>query len=146
MHTIEPLKPEIEQRVRDSFGRQKMMALYGATITGIGKGFFEISMPPSDILLRPSGIFHGSAIAGVTDVVAGYSAATVPVEDPYFVTVEFKINFLNQAQGDLLVGQGKVVKAGATLTVVQTDVYTRTGDREIHVATALVTMMRINKR
>ncbi|WP_161596730.1 PaaI family thioesterase [Chitinophaga vietnamensis] len=141
-----PLAPEIEQRVRDSFGRQKLMAMYGATITGIGKGYFEISMPPSDITLRPSGIFHGSAIAGVTDVVAGYSATTIPAEDPYFVTVEFKINFLNQAKGELLIGKGKVIKAGATLTIVQADIFTRNGEQETHAATALVTMMRINKR
>nr|WP_295871352.1 PaaI family thioesterase [uncultured Chitinophaga sp.] len=146
MHNIEPLAPEIAQRVRDSFGRQKMMALYGASLTGIGKGYVEISMPPSEIALRPSGIFHGSAIAGLTDVVAGYCAATIPAEDPYFVTVEFKINFLNQAKGELLIGRGKTIKAGATLTIIQTDLYTRTGERETHVATALVTMMQIKKR
>lgn len=106
-----PLAPEIEQRVRDSFGRQKLMAMYGATITGIGKGYFEISMPPSDITLRPSGIFHGSAIAGVTDIVAGYNATTIPAEDPYFVTVEFKINFLNQAKGDLLIESLAIFRA-----------------------------------
>jgi uncharacterized protein (TIGR00369 family) len=140
------LAPEIEQRVRESFSRQRLMALYEATITGMGKGYFEISMPPSELLLRPSGIFQGGVIAGVADTVAGYCASTVPVEDPYFVTVEFKINFLHQAKGELLIGRGKAIKAGSTLTIVQTDIYTRTGLEETHVATALVTMMRVRKR
>ncbi|WP_160715439.1 PaaI family thioesterase [Chitinophaga solisilvae] len=143
---IVPLRPDIEQRVRASFGRQKLLALYGAGITGIGKGYFEVSLPPSELVLRPAGFFVGGVIAGVADAVAGYTAATVPLEDPYFVTVEFKINFLNPAQGELLIVRGNVIKHGMSLTIVQVDVYTTAGGQETHAAIALVTMMRINKK
>lgn len=118
------------------------MALYGATLTGIDKGYVELSVPTTDALLRTSGMFHGGVIAAMADSAGGYAATTLHVNDVSFLTVELKINFLRPANGDRLIARGKVIKGGATLTIVQSDLYAVENGRENHVATALLTFIR----
>jgi uncharacterized protein (TIGR00369 family) len=136
------LDPLIQQRVAASFARQRLMALYGATLTGIDEGYVEISVPASDALLRTSGMFHGGVTAALADSAGGYAATTLHANDASFLTVELKINFLRPANGDRLVARGKVIKGGATLTVVQSDLYAVENNHEKHVATALLTFIR----
>jgi|HubBroStandDraft_1064217.scaffolds.fasta_scaffold306148_2 uncharacterized protein (TIGR00369 family) len=139
---MEPLAPHIEQRIFDSFARQKLMTTYGANLTAMGKGFVEISLLPQDFLLRTAGLFHGGVITAVADSAGGYAAATIHETDVSFLTVELKINFLNPARGDRLVTRGKVLKGGNTLTIVQTDSYIENNGALKHVATALLTFIK----
>ena len=118
------------------------MALYGARLTGMDEGFVEITVPASDALLRTSGMFHGGVTAALADSAGGYAATTLHANDASFLTVELKINFLRPANGDRLVARGKVIKGGATLTVVQSDLYAVENNHEKHVATALLTFIR----
>lgn len=136
------LEPSIKDRVLASFGRQRLMQLYGAEITGIDRGFLEITLLSQDFLLRTSGIFHGGVLAALADSAAGYAATTLHLQDASFLTVEFKINFLNQANGDKLIARARVLKGGKTLTVSQTDLFTQNQGSERLVATALVTLMK----
>ena len=136
------LNPAIQQRVAASFARQRLMALYGATLTGMDKGYIEMTVPAADALLRTSGMFHGGVIAALADSAGGYAATTLHAEDASFLTVELKINFLRPAKGDRLIARGKVIKGGATLTVVQSDLYTAADGSETHVATTLMTFIR----
>ena len=140
------LNEAIQQRVAASFARQRLMALYGAAITGMEEGYIEMTVPAADALLRTSGMFHGGVIAAMADSAGGYAATTLHAADASFLTVELKINYLRPAKGDKLIARGRVIKGGATLTVVQSDLYTTTGDgAETHVATTLITFMRETK-
>jgi uncharacterized protein (TIGR00369 family) len=138
--------PEIQQRVAASFARQRLMALYGATITGMDAGFIEMTVPAADALLRTSGMFHGGVVAALADSAGGYAATTLYAEDASFLTVELKINYLRPAKGDRLIARGRVIKGGATLTVVQSDLYTVERGSERHVATTLITFIRETKQ
>lgn len=139
------LDPAIQQRVAASFARQRLMALYGATLTQIDEGFLEITVPSADALLRTSGIFHGGVIAALADSAAGYAATTLSAEDVSFLTVELKINFLRPAKGERLIARGRLIKSGATLTVAQSDLYTVDGGQEKHIATSLITLIGATK-
>jgi len=136
------LDPAIEQRIAASFARQRLMALYGATITAMDVGFIEMAVPGADALLRTSGMFHGGVIAALADSAGGYAATTLHSKNVSFLTVELKINYLRPAKGDRMIARGKVIKGGATLTVVQSDLYTTANGTETHVATALITFIR----
>lgn len=142
---MENLEPPVQERILASFGRQKLMQLYKAEVTGIGRGYFEISVPPEDFLLRTSGIFHGGVIAALADSAGGYAATTLQEEDTSFLTIEFKINFLRQAKGEKLIAKARVLKGGKTLTVSQADIYTIDKGADKLVATALVTLIKQNK-
>lgn len=138
---MEPLAAHIETRIRESFARQRLMTAYGATITGINRGFVEISVLPRDFLLRTNGLFHGGVITALADSAAGYAAGTLHETDASFLTVELKINFLNPAKGDRLLTRAKVLKSGKTLTVVQTDSFVENTESLRQVATALLTFI-----
>ncbi|HXD77706.1 MAG TPA: PaaI family thioesterase [Puia sp.] len=139
---MDRLDPHIEQRLLDSFSRQPLMVAYGARITAIAKGFVEISVEPSDMLLRGGGLFHGGVITALADSAGGYSAAAHPGQQGSFLTVELKINFLKAAKGTRLVTRGKTIRAGRTLTIVQADSYIENDGDLGHVATALLTFIR----
>ncbi|PSL45306.1 uncharacterized protein (TIGR00369 family) [Chitinophaga niastensis] len=141
---MDPLAPHIEKRILESFARQKLMTAYGATVTGVAHGYMAITVPPKDFLLRTSGIFHGGVIAAIADTAAGYAAGTLHTADASFLTIEFKINFLNQAKGEQLIAKARILKGGKTLTIAQTDVFTEDDHIEKHVATAIVTLMKAN--
>jgi uncharacterized protein (TIGR00369 family) len=135
----------MKEAIEQSFGRQKLMTVYGARITIAGPGSVSVMVPAKEFLLRTSGIFHGGVIAAAADTAAGYAAVSCEPVAINFLTVEFKINFLNKAQGDCLVATASVLKNGRTLTVVSVDVFVQTGDTGKKAATALVTLIKDNK-
>jgi len=139
---MEPLAPHIEQRILESFGRQRLMSAYGAAITTMAKGYIELTVLPQDFLLRTNGLFHGGVITALADSAAGYAAGTLHETDISFLTVELKINFLNPAKGDRLLTRAKVLKGGKTLTIVQTDSFIENTETLRHVAIALLTFIK----
>lgn len=135
--------PERETQVRNSFSRSNLMRAYGATLTVVRKGYVELELSSKEMLLRSSGTFHGGVLAAVADTGGGYAAASAKDYDPYFVTVEFKVNFLSQAAGDRLVVRSRVIRSGRTISIVQSDIYSISGTDESHAALALLTFMEI---
>jgi uncharacterized protein (TIGR00369 family) len=75
----------------------------------------------------------------IADTACGYAAFSLMPADCSLVTVEYKINILAPAQGDL-VARGDVVKAGRTLTIARAEVYAQ-GSK--HVATMQQTLMML---
>ena len=142
---MQDLEPHIAERIKASFLRQRLMTMYGATLTAAAKGFVEISLSPQDFLLRTAGNFHGGVITALADTAAGYAAGTLHETDSSFLTVELKINFLNPAKGTRLITRAKVLKGGRTLTVVQTDSFIENNGVEKQVATALMTFIKENR-
>lgn len=134
---------EREAQVRQSFQRSNLMRAYGAELIVVDKGYVELELPAKEMLLRTSGMFHGGVLAALADTGGGYAAASVKDYDPYFVTVEFKINFLSQAKGERLLVRSKVIRSGMTMTIAQSDIYALAGDTETHAAMATLTFMEL---
>ena len=55
----------------------------------------------------------------IADSAAGYAANTLTPADASVLTVEYKMNLLAPADGELLIAQGTVLKYGRTLTVTR---------------------------
>jgi uncharacterized protein (TIGR00369 family) len=134
-----PADPEFASRIRASFGRQKAMALIGASLTTVAPGAVEIALPFRDNLTQQKGFVHGGIIGMIADTACGYAAYSLMPADSSLVTVEYKINILAPATSSLLV-RGAVVKAGRTLTVARAEVYAHDGK---HVATMQQTLMML---
>ena len=137
------LAPEIETKVRASFARQSMMDTLGATLISVAAGDVRIAAP----ILPGSQQQHGAAHAALTfaigDSAAGYAALTLFPEDAEVLTAEMKINLLRPAVGDRLVAQGRVIKPGRRLCVVQADVFAETGETRKQVAILQGTMVPV---
>jgi acyl-coenzyme A thioesterase PaaI-like protein len=62
------------------------------------------------------------------------------------LTTEYKINLLAPALGDRIVARGRVVKAGRTLTLAQTEVFAESGGDEKLIALLTATLMSVEGR
>lgn len=141
------MKDERKAQLLESFGRSKIMQLFGAEVTGLSVGYFEITVPKQDFIARPAGMFNGSTIASLVDVSSGYAGVSAKPEDSYFTTVELKVNYLNPAIGEQLVAKAQVIKKGKVLTVVRSDVFAVSAEgKELIAATSLVTLMQLSKK
>src|SRR6185312_9745954 len=92
------------------------------------------------------GFVHAGAVSAIVDSAAGYSALSLMPEDAGVLTTEFKINLVAPAVGERIVARGRVVKAGRTLTLTQSDVFAVNKGQERLVALLTATMMTLRDR
>ncbi|MBV9958740.1 MAG: PaaI family thioesterase [Acidobacteria bacterium] len=137
-----PTDPEFERRVRDSFARQLVMSTLGASLSRVEAGAVDIELPFRGDLTQQDGFIHAAIVTTIADSACGYAAYTLMPAGSSVLSVEFKVNLLRPAAGELFVAEARVVKSGGTLTVVRADVYARTGLEAKLVATMLATMIR----
>lgn len=139
-----PRDADFERRIRESFTRQAFMATLGARLASVAPGEVVIELPPRPELGQQHGYVHAGAVTSIVDSACGYAAYTLMPADSDVVSVEFKVNLLAPAVGDLLVATGRVVRAGRTLTVCQGEVTARAAGEERTVAIMQATMMRVD--
>ncbi len=135
-----------EDRIRDSFARQGLMATLGASIVHVGDGEVDIALVPSPSVSQQHGFVHAGAVAAIADSAAGYAALTTMGPGVGVLTTEFKINLLAPAMGDRLVARGRVIKAGRTLTLARTEVHAEIGGSTRLVAFLTATLMAVAGR
>jgi uncharacterized protein (TIGR00369 family) len=109
--------------VRDSFARQGLMRTLGAQIVTLEPGLCVIEMGYLPGVSQQQGFFHGGAIGAIADSAAGYAAYSLMPAGVEILTVEYKINLIRPALPPALRAEGRVVRAGKTLTVCRADVF-----------------------
>jgi uncharacterized protein (TIGR00369 family) len=129
-------------RVRASFARQGLMAHLGAELGEIGEGTCAITCRPRPELGQQHGYVHAGVIAAIADSAAGYAALTLQPDGSEVLTVEFKLNLLAPAAGELLIARGRVLRPGRTLTVCEATVAAVLDGVETPCAILLSTMIR----
>lgn len=137
---------DTEARVRASFARQGLMRTLGATLESVAPGAVEISIRPIDAISQQHGFVHAGAVTSIADSAAGYASLTRMPPGTGVLSVELKINLLAPARGDRIIARGRVVKAGRTLTVAQSEVFAEADGEETMVALLTATMMAVTER
>ena len=118
------------------------MNLFGARLALVEAGVVEIELPFRADLTQQDGFLHAGVITTVADSAAGYAAHTLMPAGSRVLSVEFKVNLLRPARGELFVARAEVIKAGRTLSVVHADVFAIGANSERQrVATMQGTMM-----
>jgi uncharacterized protein (TIGR00369 family) len=137
---------DIDAMIRDSFARQTIMATIGATLETVEKGRAVIALPYAKHICQQHGFLHAGVVTTIVDSACGYAAFSMMPEGSAVLTVEFKVNLMSPAKGDRFIAEGRVVKAGRTLTVTQGEVTAFDGDKQSTVAIITATMMRLEAR
>lgn len=119
------------------------MSTLGAELTTVGEGILEIRLPFSQSLTQQNGYLHAGAVTAVLDSACGYAALSVAPADHEVLTVEFKVNLLAPAAGEVFLAKAQVKRAGRKLTVCTADAFAVTGDKQKVVATMLATIMAL---
>jgi uncharacterized protein (TIGR00369 family) len=141
MSEFKPRDPDWDKKVRDSFARQAVMTTIGARVAALRPGYCEIELPYRRDLCQQHGFLHAGITTTIADSAAGYAAFSLMPPGASVLTVEFKVNLMAPAAGEVFFGRGRVVKPGKTLTVVEAEVIARGADGEKTVAQMLATMM-----
>ena len=115
--------PDYAKTVRDSFARQGLMTTLGARIVAIEPGFCVVEMGYTPGVSQQQGFFHGGAIGAIADSAAGYAAYSLMPAGAEILTVEYKLNLIRPAVPPTLRAEGRVLRAGKTLTVCRADVF-----------------------
>jgi uncharacterized protein (TIGR00369 family) len=132
--------PEYRRWIETVFARQAFMRLIGARLVSIEPGACTIAVDHTADLEQQNGVIHGGVIGALADNAAGAAGGTLQPEGTATVTAEYKINFLAPAIGERIEARGRVLRAGRSLVVCQSEVYARREGRETLSAVALVTL------
>jgi uncharacterized protein (TIGR00369 family) len=139
---MQPQDAEYESRIRESFARQRIMHFIGASLKRVEPGAVDIVLPYREDLTQQNGYIHAGIITTVADSACGYAAYSLMPAGSDVLSVEFKVNLLRPAAGEIFVAEARVIKAGGTLIVTSCDVYGWAADDAKMVATMLGTMIR----
>ena len=143
MTAFQPPDPNFDQRVRDSFARQKAMATLGIAIEQLSPGEIELGMAYAEAYTQQHGFMHAGIMTAALDSACGYAAFSLMPANAEVLTVEFKTNLLAPARGSRFVFRARVVKPGRTLTFCEAQAYAFTDDGEKLVATMTGTLMAL---
>jgi len=144
MSQLQPKDDHFEQRVRDSFSRQRAMQTLGIEIARLTPGEVDLAMLYDPAYTQQHGFVHAGIITTGLDSACGYAAFSLMPADAAVLTVEFKTNLLGRAQGDRFRFCAQVVKPGRALTVCDAKAWAfgNAGERRL-IATMTGTIMAI---
>jgi uncharacterized protein (TIGR00369 family) len=136
------LNPSYAEEIKHSFAKQTIMGLIGAELTRVEPGIIEIALPYRADLSQQHGYLHAGIVTTIADSACGYAAYSLMPPNSEVLSVEFKVNLLRPAKGEMFLASAEVVKSGKTLTVVRADVFSldQEGERTL-IATMLGTMI-----
>ncbi len=143
---FEARDPHWNEKVRASFAKQGVMGLLGATLADVWPGGCEIHLPYRSDLSQQHGFFHAGVTSTVVDSAAGYAGFSLMAPNTSVLSVEFKINLLAPADGELLIATGEVIKPGRNLVITRGDAWVVKGGKLTHCATMQQTLMTMHDK
>jgi len=139
------IDPKIEQCVRESFARQKLINTLNGKVAHISPGELHITAPFDERFTQQDGFLHAGVVATLMDSACGYAAYTLMPEGSRVLSVEFKVNFMSPAVGEKFRAEGRVVKSGKTISVCEGKFFALQDEEEKLVAMMQAKMICIRK-
>jgi uncharacterized protein (TIGR00369 family) len=114
--------------------------LIGFAMTEIepGRAVFEMDAGPQHA--SPLGTLHGGILCDLVDAAMGCAHASQIDDDETFTTLELKINYLKPVWNGHLVAEGKVLKAGRTIGLVEGRVTDESGSLVAYATSTCMTL------
>ena len=140
---FEPATPDFAEVVAASFARQGLMTDFGARLASIEPGRVVIEVPFSARLTQQGGFFHGAVLGAIGDSAGGYASLTLMPAGNEVVSIEYKINFMRPAGGELLRATGRVLRPGRSVTVASIEVEAIAGGKASVAAVLQATFTRV---
>lgn len=137
---------DFQQRIRNSFARQRAMETIGAELTRVEHGSVEIELNFDPKLTQQHGFLHAGVISAALDSACGYAAYSVIDPDASILTIEFKVNLMSPGRGERFLFRGDVTKPGSTIIVADGRAYAISDGPAKLIASMTGTMMVIRGR
>jgi uncharacterized protein (TIGR00369 family) len=143
MTAFQPQDPHVAERVAASFRRQTVMATLGASLRQVTPGMVEIALPYRADLCQQHGFMHAGTLTAVVDSACGYAALSLMPPEVGVLSIEFKVNFLAPAAGELFLARGQLMRSGRSISVCTGEVLAVAQGQEKLVALMQATMMAV---
>lgn len=95
----------------------------GFKVVEVEEGRVVIEMEASGRFHNPMGTLHGGILGDIADAAMGYTFASTLADDEVFTTVELKLNFLKPIFDSKLRAEGKIIKKGNSVGLLECHVY-----------------------
>jgi uncharacterized protein (TIGR00369 family) len=138
--------PDFAERVRSSFALQSVMGLIGAELDNVMPGEVAIRIRFREDLTQQHGFLHAGIVTTIVDSACGYAAFSLMPAGSSVLTIEFKVNLLAPAKGDIFLAKGTVIKPGKTITVCSGEVHALSAGSQKLIATMTSTIMALQNR
>lgn len=142
--TFTPADPLYAQRVKESFARQPAMHMLGVSLEVVEPGFITLRMPFKDALTQHNGFIHAGIITTALDSACGFAAFSLMPATKNVLSIEFKTNLLAPAKGRDFLFEGRVLKAGRTITVCEGRAFDVSSRAQRLVASMTATMIAVD--
>jgi len=140
-----PSDSNFEARLRDNFTRQAIMTNLRSEMGLVQPGEVHLHMPFGSHLTQQDGFLHAGTVTTLMDSACGYAAFSLMPADARVLSVEFKVNLLSPARGEKFRAEGRVIKAGRTITVCEGKMFSIQNEEETLCALMQATMMCIRE-
>jgi uncharacterized protein (TIGR00369 family) len=96
--------------------------LVGFRLTAMEPGRVTLELDADERLANPMGTLHGGVLCDIADAAMGMAYASELERGETFTTLELKINFMKPIWRARLRAEGRIVKRGRTVGLVECDV------------------------
>jgi len=138
--------PNFRENVRRIFESAPFLENLGLKLSDLGPGWCESVLAVGPKHLQQDGYIHAGVQATLADHTAGGAGGALVRHDQTVLTVEFKINLLRPALGNRLRCRATVLRAGKTIIVAESEVFTGGDGDEKLAAKATVTLAVVQQR
>jgi uncharacterized protein (TIGR00369 family) len=104
------------------FNKANFISHLGMKLVEVGEGACSVELVTDERHLQHHGFVHAGVVATLADHAAGGAARSVAPAGSDVITIEFKINFLKPAPAGKLLATARVLRAGRTVIVAETEV------------------------
>jgi uncharacterized protein (TIGR00369 family) len=126
--------------LRAFFASAPFMVDLGVEPVAVSEGRVTTHLPIAHKHLQHTGQVHAGVMATLADHSMGAAAQTQAPEGHWILTAELKTSLLRPGQGERLVCEAQVLKAGKRLSFTEAEVYAEAGGRRTLVMKASATM------
>lgn len=140
MSAFAPMEPDFEAVTRARLANSVVARHFGFDVEEVGAGAIVLRLDGRPEYGHRPGYFQGAIIAAMADYAGSFAAYTLTGRDWNLLTLDLALKYLAPAKGEALIGRGRMLSAGKTLSTTQTDIFVRTQCEEHLCATALVSV------
>ncbi|KFA93044.1 PaaI family thioesterase [Archangium violaceum] len=137
---MQPRNPEYAQQVAELFRQAAFVMDVGYELVSITPGRVATRLAVKPRHLQQDSVIHMGVQATMADHTAGAAAGSLIAADQLVLTTGFTMNLLQAAVGEELRCRAQVLRAGRTLSVVESEVFAVARGEETLVSKATVTL------
>jgi uncharacterized protein (TIGR00369 family) len=126
--------------IRGEVDAAPVARLIGFDLESVEKGRAVMTLHADQRHWNPMGTLHGGILCDIADAAMGIAYASLLADGESFTTLELKINFLKPVWKDFLRAEGKVIRAGKTIGMVECNVHDSKGELVARASSTCMTL------